>query len=29
MLRKRPYYGRNRKEIRDEILAKQIQIKKH
>ena len=29
MLRKRPYFGRNRKEIRDEILAKQVQIKKH
>lgn len=29
MLRKRPYYGRNRKEIRDEILARQVQVKKH
>lgn len=29
MLGKRPYNGRNRKEIRDEILAKQIQIKKN
>lgn len=24
----RPYLGRNRKEIRDQILAKQVQIKK-
>lgn len=29
MLGRRPYYGRNRNEIREEILAKQIQIKKH
>ncbi len=28
MLEERPYYGRNRKEIRDLILAKQVQIKK-
>ena len=26
---KRPYLGRNRKEIRDQILAKQVQIKKN
>ena len=25
---KRPYHGQNRKEIRDHILAKQVQIKK-
>ena len=25
----RPYLGRSRKEIRDQILAKQVQIKKH
>ena len=29
MLKRRPYYGRNRKEIRDEIMAHQVQIKKH
>lgn len=28
MLRRRPYFGRSRKEIRDEILSKQVQIKK-
>ena len=28
-LKKRPYLGRNRKEIRDQILAKQVQIKKN
>ncbi|CAD8124503.1 unnamed protein product [Paramecium sonneborni] len=28
MLGRRPYYGNNRKEIRDAILAKQVQIKK-
>jgi serine/threonine protein kinase len=28
-LSKRPYLGRNRKEIRDQILAKQVQIKKN
>jgi len=27
MLGRRPYLGRNRKEIRDAILAKQVQIK--
>ena len=27
MLGRRPYYGRNRKEIRDQILSKQVQIK--
>ena len=27
MLGKRPYLGRSRKEIRDQILAKQVQIK--
>lgn len=27
MLGKRPYYGRNRKEIRDQILSKQVQIR--
>lgn len=26
---KRPYQGKSRKEIRDQILAKQVQIKKH
>ena len=26
---KRPYIGRNRKEIRDQILAKQVQIKRN
>lgn len=25
----RPYQGRSRKEIRDQILAKQVQVKKH
>lgn len=25
----RPYSGRSRKEIRDQILAKQVEIKKH
>jgi serine/threonine protein kinase len=29
MLGKRPYHGRSRKEIRDEVLAKQAQIKKN
>ena len=29
MFGRRPYLGRNRKEIRDHILAKQVQIKKH
>ena len=29
MLRKRPYYGKSRKEIRDDVLAKQVQIKRH
>ncbi|EAR83938.2 Serine/Threonine kinase domain protein (macronuclear) [Tetrahymena thermophila SB210] len=29
MMGRRPYLGRNRKEIRDQILAKQVQIKKH
>jgi serine/threonine protein kinase len=29
MLGQRPYTGRNRKEIRDQILAKQIQIKRN
>ena len=28
MLGRRPYYGRSRKEIRDQILAKKVQIKK-
>ena len=28
MLGRRPYNGRSRKEIREEILAKQVQIKK-
>jgi len=28
MIGKRPYLGKNRKEIRDQILAKQVQIKK-
>jgi serum/glucocorticoid-regulated kinase 1/serum/glucocorticoid-regulated kinase 2 len=27
MLGKRPYYGRNRKEIRDQILSKQVQVR--
>lgn len=27
MLGRRPYFGRNRKEIRDQILAKQVQVK--
>lgn len=27
MLGRRPYYGRDRKEIRDQILSKQVQIK--
>lgn len=27
MLGRRPYYGRNRKEIRDQILSKQVLIK--
>jgi serine/threonine protein kinase len=29
MLGRRPYHGRSRKEIRDEVLAKQAQIKKN
>lgn len=29
MLGKRPYHGRSRKEIRDDVLARQVQIKKH
>jgi serine/threonine protein kinase len=29
MLGRRPYVGRNRKEIRDQILAKQVQIKRN
>jgi len=29
MIGKRPYLGRNRKEIRDQILAKQVQIKRN
>lgn len=29
MMGRRPYQGRSRKEIRDQILAKQVQIKKH
>lgn len=29
MLGRRPYNGKNRKEIREEILAKQVQIKKN
>ena len=29
MFGKRPYQGRDRKEIRDHILSKQVQIKKH
>lgn len=29
MMGKRPYNGKNRKDIRDEILAKQIQIRKN
>lgn len=29
MLGRRPYLGRNRKEIRDQILSKQVQIKKN
>ncbi|KAL4497825.1 hypothetical protein ABPG72_000580 [Tetrahymena utriculariae] len=29
MMGRRPYLGRSRKEIRDQILAKQVQIKKH
>lgn len=29
MFGRRPYLGRNRKEIRDQILAKQVQIKRH
>ncbi|EGR27410.1 protein kinase domain protein [Ichthyophthirius multifiliis] len=29
MMGRRPYLGRNRREIRDNILSKQIQIKKH
>lgn len=28
MFGKRPYQGKDRKEIRDHILAKQVQIKK-
>lgn len=28
MFGKRPYFGKDRKEIRDHILAKQVQIKK-
>jgi hypothetical protein len=28
MLGRRPYVGRSRKEIRDQILAKQVQIKR-
>lgn len=28
MMGKRPYLGRNRKEIRDQILAKQVQVKR-
>ena len=28
MFGKRPYYGKNRKEIRDHILSKQVQIKR-
>ncbi len=27
--KKRPYLGRSRKEIRDAILSKQVQIRKH
>ena len=27
MMGRRPYYGRNRKEIRDQILSKQVQVK--
>ena len=29
MLGRRPYYGRNRREIRDEIMGHQVQVKKH
>jgi len=29
MFGKRPYVGQNRKEIRDHILAKQVQIRKN
>jgi len=29
MMGRRPYQGKSRKEIRDQILAKQVQIKKH
>lgn len=29
MFGKRPYVGKNRKEIRDAILAKQVQIRKN
>jgi len=29
MFGKRPYVGKSRKEIRDAILAKQVQIKRH
>lgn len=29
MYGRRPYLGRDRKEIREAILAKQVQIKKH
>ena len=28
MMGKRPYHGRTRKEIRDEMLSKQVQIRK-
>ncbi len=29
MMGRRPYLGRSRKEIRDQILAKQVQVKRH
>ena len=29
MLGRRPYNGKTRKEIRDNIFAKQVQIRKH
>ena len=29
MLGRRPYNGKSRKEIREEVLAKQVQIKKN
>lgn len=29
MLRRRPFVGRSRKEIREEVLARQVQVRKH